>query len=160
MVYLRDMDDSLLATIDFSSAKATLSDLMTNVYHQHRTHLVSRHRGKEQMLLVRPEDLLEWLPNEPFDVRAIYDDGEVTLSIPDMGVLGFGDSLAEAEQSLLDNLRAYAARFFANPARYGATKRRAHAPGLLRFALADQAGQQALLGQESAAPARELVGAR
>ena len=157
MVYCPDMDDTMLATIDFSSAKATLSDLMTNVFHQHRAHVVSRHRGKEQMLLVRPEDLLEWLPNEPLDVRAVYDAGEVTLSIPDMGVLGFGDSLEEAERSLLGNLRAYAARFFENPARYGATKRRAHAPALLRFALADEAGQHALLGQEMAAPSRELV---
>jgi hypothetical protein len=160
LVYCLDMDDTMLATIDFSSAKAGLSDLMTDVFHQHRAHVVSRHRGKEQMLLVRPADLLEWLPNEPLDVRAVYDAGEVTLSIPDMGVLGFGNSLEEAERSLLGNLRSYAARFFENPARYGATKRRAHAPALLRFALADEAGQRALLGQGMAAPSRELVTTR
>lgn len=160
VVYGPDMDDTMLATIDFSSAKATLSDLMTDVFHQHRAHVVSRHRGKEQMLLVRPEDLLEWLPNEPLDVRAVYDAGEVTLSIPDMGVLGFGESLEQAEQSLRENLRSYAARFFENPVRYGATKRRAHAPALLRFALADEAGQRSLLGQEATRPAREPVAAR
>ena len=40
-----------------------------------------------------------------------------------MGVLGFGGSLDEATEDLLVELRAYAARFFREPARFMATSR-------------------------------------
>jgi Antitoxin of toxin-antitoxin, RelE / RelB, TA system len=157
LTYDTFMNEPLVSTIDFSPAKATLSDVMNEVFHQHRPHLVSRHNGKEQMLLVRPEDLVALLGDQRLDVRAVYDEGEVTLSIPDMGVLGFGETLDEASQDLLDKLRAYVARFFQDPTRYMATSRRAHAGALLRFALAGEDGQRSMLGFDEPEPQREVI---
>lgn len=140
-------------TIDFSPAKSQLSDVMTQVFHGHQPRIVSRHHGKEQMLLVRPDDLVAMLGDHRLDVQATYDSDEVTLRVPELGVLGFGETLGEAVDDLLDELRAYATRYFREPARFLATSRGAHAAALLRFALADEDEQRLMLGLEE--PERE-----
>jgi len=140
-------------TIDFSPAKSQLSEVMTQVFHGHQPRIVSRHHGKEQMLLVRPDDLVAMLGEHRLDVQAIYDADEVTLRIQDMGVLGFGETVEEAIDDLLDELRAYATRYFREPARFMATSRGAHAAALLRFALAGEDEQRLMLGLQE--PNRE-----
>jgi hypothetical protein len=140
------MNSPVMPTIDFSPAKSHLSDVMTKVFHGHQPRIVSRHRGKEQMLLVRPDDLVMMLGEQRLDVLTVYDADEVTLRIPDMGVLGFGETLDAAVDDLLVELRAYATRFFREPARFMATSRGAHAAALLRFALAGDDEQRRMLG--------------
>ncbi len=154
------MPTPTVPTIEFSPAKSQLSDVMTQVFHGHQPRIVSRHHGKEQMLLVRPDDLVAMLGEHRLDVQAVFDSDEVTLRVPDMGVLGFGKTLDEAIDDLLVELRAYATRFFREPARFMATSRGAHAAALLRFALAGEDDQRRMLGAEE--PEREdaLVGAR
>ncbi len=147
-------------TIDFSPAKSQLSDVMTQVFHGHQPRIVSRHHGKELMLLVRPDDLVTMLGEHRLDVQAVYDQDEVTLRVPDMGVLGFGETLDEAVDDLLYGLRAYATRFFREPARFLATSRGAHAAALLRFALADEDEQRRMLGVEEPEPQSAPAGAR
>ena len=147
-------------TIDFSPAKSQLSDVMTQVFHGHQPRIVSRHHGKEQMLLVRPDDLVTMLGEHRLDVQAVYDQDEVTLRVPDMGVLGFGETLDEAVEDLLVELRSYATRFFQEPARFMATSRGAHAAALLRFALADEEEQRRMLGVEEPERDAALVEAR
>jgi hypothetical protein len=145
MTHYSVMSDAIVPTSDFSPAKARLSDLMTQVFHGHQPQLVSRHRGKEQMLLVRPDDLVAMLADQHLEVRAVFDAGEVTLRVPEMGVLGFGDTLDEAAEDLLVELRAYAARFFHEPARFMASGRATHAGVLLRFALSTAEAQRQML---------------
>lgn len=147
-------------TIDFSPAKSQLSDVMTQVFHGHQPRIVSRHHGKEQMLLVRPDDLVRMLGEHRLDVQAVYDQDEVTLRVPDIGVLGFGETLDEAVDDLLGELRAYATRFFREPAWFMATSRGAHAAALLRFALADEEEQRRMLGVEEPEREATLIGAR
>jgi len=147
-------------TIDFSPAKSQLSDVMTQVFHGHQPRIVSRHHGKEQMLLVRPDDLVTMLGEHRLDVQAVYDQDEVTLRVPDMGVLGFGGTLDEAVDDLLEELRAYATRFFREPARFMATSRGTHAAALLRFALAGEEEQRRMLGVEEPQPERATAIAR
>ena len=52
------------------------------------------------MLLVRPDDLVAMLGEQRLNVQAVYDSDEVTLRVPDMGVLGFGETLDEAVDDL------------------------------------------------------------
>jgi hypothetical protein len=125
----------VLSSLDFSGAKAALSDLMTQVVHEHRPRVISRHRGKEQMLLVRTDDLADYLRSFRFETETVADDREVTLALPALGLLGFGKSLDEARADLLVELRAYARDFFERATFYAATDRAAHAPWLLRFAV-------------------------
>ena len=152
------MDDPIVPTLPFSPAKSQLSELMNQVFHRHALQLISRHGGKEQMLLVRPDDLLVMLGDQQIEVEAVYDPESVTLNVPAMGVLGFGDTLDEALDDLVAELRAYASRFFRDPARYWASGRGTHAGSLLRFALADPDTQRAML-MGGVGATREPVGA-
>lgn len=138
--------DAVLSTSAFSRAKTALSELMTEVVHEHRPWMVSRRHGKERMLLVRADDLAEYLKSFGFKTETVTDRGEVTVALPALGVLGFGASLDEARTDLLTELRAYARDFFERAAFYGATDRAAHAPWLLRFALTPPERQLELLG--------------
>ena len=147
LTYHAGMSDTLVPTTDFSPAKSHLSDVMTQVFHGHQPQLVSRHRGKEQMLLVRPDDLVAMLADQHLEVLVVYDGDEVTLRVPEMGVLGFGGTLDEATEDLLVELRAYAARFFRDAARFMATSRATHAGALLRFALSTEEAQRRMLSE-------------
>ena len=91
---------------------------MTEVFHQHQVTMVSRHHGKEQMVLMRPDDLLAMLPADPFETEVAYDAEGVAVTVPSLGVIGVGDTTDLAIDDLLVELRAYAKRFFENPARY------------------------------------------
>jgi len=134
-----------LPSLDFSRAKGALSDVMTRVIHEHRPSVVSRHRGKERMLLVRTDDLARYLVAFSFDLELAEDEGEVTAALPGLGVLGFGANHDEAIDDLLVELRVYAADYFERASFYAATDRAEHAPWLLRFALTPAAEQRALL---------------
>ena len=146
------MVETLVPSIDFSPAKSQLSSLMDLVFHAHQPYLVLRHRGKEQMLLLRPDDVLRLLSDMRIDVQAVFDKGEVTLRTPDLGVLGFGSTLDEAIDDLLSELRDYARDYFGEPDRYRGPDRTSHFGPLLRFALTPAEDQRRLLhGLESPA---------
>ena len=134
-----------LPSLDFSRAKGALSDVMTRVVHEHRPSVVSRHRGKERMVLVRADDLVQILGSFGFDLELVEDSGEVTATLPALGVLGFGTSRDEAIDDLLVEVRAYAADYFERASFFAATDRAVHAPWLLRFALTPASEQRALL---------------
>jgi Antitoxin of toxin-antitoxin, RelE / RelB, TA system len=127
--------DPVLSTSDFSRAKAALSELMTEVVYEHRPRVISRRRGKERMLLVRADDLAEFLRSFRFKVETTKDKDEVTLALPVLGLLGFGETVEKARADLLTELAAYARDFFERASFYSETDRAAHAPWLLRFAL-------------------------
>jgi hypothetical protein len=137
--------ESVLSSSDFSRAKAALSELMTEVVYEHRPRVVSRRRGKEKMLLVRTDDLADYLRSFRFKTETVEDRGEVTLALPALGLLGFGTSLDEARADLLVELRAYARDFFERATFYSATDRAPHAPWLLRFAVTAPEQQLELL---------------
>ena len=151
------MTDVLVPTMPFSPAKSHLSEVMTEVVFLHQMRVVSRHNGKEQMLLVGADDLAAMLSDQVLDVRVVFDEGEVTTFVEGMDVLGFGETLDEATEDLLSKLREYTARYFQDLTRYLATSRRTHGALLLRFALADEEGKRAMLGL-SASSDDALVG--
>jgi Antitoxin of toxin-antitoxin, RelE / RelB, TA system len=138
--------DEVLTTTDFSRAKTALSQLMTHVVYEHRPRMISRRRGKERMLLVRAEDLAEYLHSFRFKIEKIEDEGEVTLALPTLGILGFGQTIDDARADLLTELRAYAHDYFDRSTFYAETDRAAHAPWLLRFAVTPPERQLELLG--------------
>lgn len=134
-----------LPSIDFSRAKSVLSDLMTSVVHEHRPSVVSRHRGKERMVLMRTDDLARYLGAFRFQLEVVEDEGEVTAVLPTLGLLGFGATREDAIGDLLVELRIYAADYFERASFYAATDRADQAPWLLRFALTPAAEQQELI---------------
>lgn len=139
-----------LPSIDFSHAKSVLSDVMTRVVHEHRPSVVSRHRGKERMVLLRTDDLVRYLESFRFELEIVVDQGEVTATFPALGLLGFGATQEKAIEDLLVELRAYAADYFERESFYAATDRAGHAPWLLRLALVSPDQQRGLLEVASA----------
>jgi hypothetical protein len=134
-----------LPTIDFSAAKARLSDVMSSVVREHQPQLIQRHGGKEAMLLVRPDDLARALSAYRFNPGVVFSEGEVTIVVEELGILGFGDSFEEALEDTVVELRRYAEDFFENVALYGNSNRAGHWPWLLRFALTPPDQQRDLL---------------
>lgn len=103
------------------------------------------------MLLVAGEDLHDMidLAAYRFEPQVSIDQGQVTVELANLGLLGFGDSLDEAMHDLLEELRAYAHRFFDRWSFYRETDRRKHAPWLLRLALTAPDHQLDLLYEDS-----------
>lgn len=152
LVYYSAMAETL-ASIDFSRAKSTLSDVMTKVVHEHSPRIVSRRRGKEEMVLVAAGDLARFLDSFRFEPRVSVEADETTAELPELGVLGFGESFEEAMEDLVHELRVYARDFFERASFYAETDRAAHAPWLLRFALTPPERQLELLYDDSRAAA-------
>lgn len=142
-----------LASVDFSRAKSTLSDVMTKVVHEHSPRIVSRRRGKEEMVLVATGDLVRFLDSFRFDPRITIDAGEVTAKLAHLGLLGFGETSEEAMEDLVAELRVYTRDFFERASFYAETDRAGHAPWLLRFALTPPDRQLELLYEDSRAAA-------
>jgi antitoxin YefM len=140
-----------LVSLDFSRAKAGLSHVMTQVVHERSPQIISRHGGKEEMLLVATRDLADFLGRFRFDPRVTIDAGEVTAELPQFGVLGFGETLEQAMEDLLEELRLYARDFFERASFYAETDRAEHAPWLLRFAVTPADRQLDLLFEDSRA---------
>jgi hypothetical protein len=124
-----------LKATEFTEAKGRLSDLMTDVVQQHRPQLISRHRGKEEMILLGVGDLLQFLADVRFEPEVNLDGGEFTAALTDLGLLGYGESLEGAMEDLVNELSDYARRFFESPQVYMASDRRRHASALLKVAL-------------------------
>lgn len=142
---------------DFTLAKAHLSDLMTGAVIRHQPQEVIRH-GRESMVLLGREDLMAALEHFAFTTTAVRDEGEVTVEIHEVGVLGFGGSLDEAIEDAVTELRLYAERFFENAVFYMASDRRRQAPWLLRVALTDPHHHRALLEHDISADAHANPG--
>ena len=146
------MPASALPERNFSSAKASLSDVMDSVVRTRQPQMVQRHNGKEVMLLVRPDDLRRWLNTFTLPLSVTLGDGDVAVSAQNLGVIGIGESFEAALDDLLDEIRAYASRFFKRPYFYLETDRAGHYPYLLRFALTPADEQRSLLEQDCSKP--------
>jgi hypothetical protein len=126
---------------------------MTQVVHEHAPQIVSRHRGKEEMLLVGTRDLVRFLDSFRFDPRLTIEPDEVTAELEELGLVGFGGTADEAMQDLVEELRIYAQDFFERASFYAQTDRAGHAPWLLRFAVTPPERQLDLLYEDSQAAA-------
>src|SRR5579871_3971139 len=118
---------------------------MSSVVRDHQPRLVSRHRGREAMILLNATDTMDWLQAYRFEPDLIFSGGEVTAALPRFGLLGFGTTVDEALADLLTELRVYTQRFFDRSSLYMQSERRAHWPWLLRFALTPPDAQPLLL---------------
>ncbi|HEV3232474.1 MAG TPA: hypothetical protein VG245_09505 [Candidatus Dormibacteraeota bacterium] len=141
---------STLPSVDFSDAKTRLSDVMSGVVRGHQPLLVRRHRGKEEMVLLRPDDLARSLSSFRFHPRLLVRKGEATAELPELDVLGFGATPDEAMEDLVVEIRAYARRYLERAAFYLETDRAPHLPWLLRFAVTPEERQLQMLYEDSA----------
>jgi antitoxin YefM len=139
------------AEIEFSRAKAGLSEVMTEVVHRHRAMVIDRHGGRERALLIGEELAEDALGEYRFAPEIIAEEGEVTARLAEFGLLGFGETVEEAMGDLARELDVYADRFLGDYSFYRRTKRAYHLPCLLRFKVTSPARRRELLLEDSKA---------
>lgn len=141
------MEGAMFLEVDFTSAKAGLSGYTDKVVHDRRMVGVNRHGGKEQMLLLARQelkDLLEGL-GPRFETRVIFDEDEVSVSLPDFSLIGSGKDFDAAVDDALALLRDYCRRHLERLDFYRQTDRRTLTPLVYLFALTPEDEQRELL---------------
>lgn len=139
--------NALFLQTGFTDAKRNLSELMTEVVHDHRPIQVNRHAGREQMFLLARrelEDLLA-LAGQRFETRVIFDEDEVSVSLPAFSLIGAGASFEEAIDDLLEVLRQYCAQYLERLELYRQTDRHGLLGLVFLFALTPPEDQSELL---------------
>jgi hypothetical protein len=137
--------------IEFSRAKAGLSEVMTDVVHRHHAKVIERNTGRERALLIGEELAEDALADYRFAPEIMAEENDVTARLAEFGLLGFGETVEEAMQDLAGELDAYADRFLGDYGFYRRTKRAHHLPYLLRFKVTAPARRMALLLEDSKA---------
>lgn len=125
---------TVLETLAFSEAKASLSEVMTHVVHGHRPKAVARHRGKEEMFLVGRDELLILLEGFEFRPQVTVSDGEFTVRLPELGLIAGGASFDLAITELVELAEAYAEDYFDRLEFFKQTDRRRQLPWVARVA--------------------------
>lgn len=146
-VRLGTMDHALFLQAAFTDAKRHLSDLMTGVVHEHRPVQVNRHGEKEQMFLLARRELedLLGLTGQRFETRVLFDEGEVSVSLPAFSLIGAGETFDAAVEDLVELLRHYCAQYLERLDFYRQTDRRVLLPLVFVFALTPPGEQRELL---------------
>ncbi len=135
---------ALLPGRSLSEAKAHLSDVMSEVVHQHRPVVIERHRGKESMILWRLDDMQSLLSHFRFDPQVSFEDGECVIHLRELDLIAGGEVFEQALDELIDLVEQYSVDYIARFAFYSQTDRAAHAPYLARFALTEPTARHAL----------------
>lgn len=135
--------------IDFTRAKAGLSEVMTEVVHRQHPKIIDRNGGRDRALLIGEEAIEEAFADHRFDAQVMVDDEEVTVRLADFGLMGCGETIDEALADLTSELDAYADRFLGDYPFYRHTQRAHHLGYLLRFKMTPPGRRAALLLQDS-----------
>ena len=140
---------TLATEIDFSRAKADLSQVMDDVVIRQRPKVIDRHRGRDRALLIGGETIEAALAGKRFDPQVIVEEGGVTIRLAQFGLLGFGETLDDALADLVRELDDYTDRFLADFGFYSQTKRADHLLHLLRFKMTPPGRRATLLLKDS-----------
>lgn len=101
----------LIETIGFSDAKAHLSDLMSSVVHDYEPKAVSRHHGKEAMLLLPEPVIRAILENVTFDPQVTVRPDEFVVRLPELNLVASGGSIDEALDEMVEIASAFAEQY-------------------------------------------------
>lgn len=103
-----------IETHPFTRAKATLSQIMSQVVYTHEPQAIDRHDGKEQVFIVPSSLILGLAGDVRLNATASVVEREFIVQIPELGVIGGGDTLDDAIDDVLDAARAFAQVYLHN----------------------------------------------
>lgn len=129
---------TMVEELQFSRAKAHLSEVMDDVVHRERLKAVRRDRGTNEVMYLLSREVLDAAVGSAL-VTVDYLPGEdgIGLWVNDLEIGAHGADLAEARQSLLGEVRAYVTNFLGELPLYLTWPDRARlAPQILRLAVA------------------------
>jgi hypothetical protein len=137
----------LVDEIQFSQAKARLSEVMDDVVHRDRLKAVRRERGKNEVMYLLPRELLAAaLGAAAVTVDYLPDAEGVGLWVNDLEIGAHGRDVAEARAHLLREVQAYVTNFLGQLSVYLTWPDRARlVPQILRLAVAQDEAELARL---------------
>ena len=98
--------------------------------------------GRERGLLIGADELELLLSSFDFHPEAFFEPAAVSIWLPELALFGRGDSFADAQADLVDEVRDYVDEYVADAPLYLRAPNRAdHFPYVLRAFVADSAGR-------------------
>jgi len=138
---------SLVDEIQFSQAKARLSEVMDDVVHRDHLKAVRRERGKNEVMYLLPRELLAAaLGTACVIVDYLPDEEGIGLWVNDLEIGAHGRDVTEARAHLLREVQAYVTNFLGQLSVYLTWPERARlVPQVLRLAVAQDEAELARL---------------
>lgn len=135
-----------------SELRESLREAFSGVVQQHRPVVVERR--DERAALIGLDELSVLLEPHEFRPETFLEDDAVTLWLPEFALYGRGRTYGEAQDDLLEEVRAYVNDYLAESVAYlNAPNRAAHFPHVVRALVADAQGR--LVDTLFAPPAEE-----
>lgn len=128
----------VLDEVQFSRAKAHLSELMDEVVHRERLKAVRRERGKNEVMYLLPRELVKAVVDSArVDIDYLPDEEGIGLWVNDLEIGAHGATVEEARQRLVQEVRSYVRNFLGELPVYLTWPDRARlVPRVLRLATA------------------------
>ncbi len=138
---------SLVDEIQFSQAKARLSEVMDDVVHRDHLKAVRRERGKNEVMYLLPRELLAAaLGTARVIVDYLPDEEGIGLWVNGLEIGAHGRDVTEARAHLLREVQAYVTNFLGQLSVYLTWPERARlVPQVLRLAVAQDEAELARL---------------
>lgn len=134
--------DTMIETHPFSDAKAHLSALMTEVVHDYQPKAVRRRQ--EEMFLVPQELMNAMVESFRFNPQVTVAPGEFVVRLPELNLIGAGETFDEAIDDLLDVASAFAEQYLGRLRYYAESERLARFPWVARIAFTREDARRAL----------------
>lgn len=128
-------------TISSTHARRRWSELFDRALHDRWPVLIER-GGRERGLLIGADELERLLGSFDFHPEAFFEPAAVSIWLPELSLFGRGESFADAQADLVDEVREYVDEYVADAPLYLRAPNRAdHFPYVLRAFVADSAGR-------------------
>jgi hypothetical protein len=144
----------MMDEIQFSQAKARLSEIMDDVVHREHPKAVRRERGGNEIMYLLPREVLVAVIRAAcVVVDYLPDEDGIGLWVNDLDIGAHGVDLEEARQNLVREVRSYVANFLGELPIYLTWPDRARlVPHVLRLAVARNDAELARLLFDPATP--------
>lgn len=125
----------MFTELKFSEARAGLTTVFDRVQGEFPVAILPRKQSEEHTLLINYTFMQDILDGYKFNIsRTQEEDGSFVLWLDTFDEYGYGETLDEALDSLVDDVILYAEMYRDNPKRYyNAPNRRHHLPYVMRI---------------------------
>lgn len=134
---------TVMAAISVTQARNSWADVFGRAVQDGSPVAIERGRG-EQGLLIGFDQIRLLVDRYPFTTEVFFEPGTVSIWVPEFQLYGRGASFSEAQDDLVDEVRAYVEEYLADARLYlHSPNRSPQFPWILRAYVADTAGELA-----------------
>ncbi len=132
-----------MSAISVTQARNNWADVFSQAVQDGSPVAIERGRG-EQGLLIGFDQIRLLVDRHPFTTEVFFEPDTVSIWVPELELYGRGASFAEAQDDLVDEVRAYIEEYLSDARLYLRSPNRSQQfPWILRAYVADTAGELA-----------------